>query len=137
MLIFVKVSFSKYYLLFTILRPFGTKKSIRRKVDHGGQILLWYWQHATNLAKVIVFIVYMSSARVFMWVRGRAEQKRSLTFCVFGQTKNKCFSSSTFPSRSLDKTSLCMARLSTHLTLPQVVCCHTEIRLEFFAAEHN
>jgi hypothetical protein len=25
-------------LLFTILRPFGTRESIRRKVDHGGQI---------------------------------------------------------------------------------------------------
>jgi len=49
---------------FTILRPFGTKESIRRKVDHGGQIVLWYWQHATNLA--------------------RAKQKRSLIFCVFG-----------------------------------------------------
>jgi hypothetical protein len=51
----------------------------------------------TNLAKATVFIVCMSSTRVLMWVRGRAEQKRSLTFCVFGQTRNMCFSSSTFP----------------------------------------
>jgi hypothetical protein len=33
-------SFSKLQtcicLLFTILRPFGTKESIKRKVDHGG-----------------------------------------------------------------------------------------------------
>jgi hypothetical protein len=29
-----------YCLLFTILRPFGTRKSIRRKVDHGGQIVV-------------------------------------------------------------------------------------------------
>jgi hypothetical protein len=28
--------------LFTVLRPFGTKESIRQKVDHGGQIILWY-----------------------------------------------------------------------------------------------
>jgi hypothetical protein len=39
----------------------------------------------------------MSSTRVLMWVRGRAEQKRSLNFCVFGETTSKCFSSSTFP----------------------------------------
>ncbi len=84
-------------LLFTILRPFGTKESIGRKVDHGGQIVLWYWQHATNLAKATMFVVCTSSARVLMWVRGRVKQKRSLTFCVFGQIRNKCFSSSTFP----------------------------------------
>jgi len=71
-------------LLFTILRPFGTRKSIRQKVDHGGQIVLWYWQHATNLIEATVFVVCMSSARVFVWVRGKVEQKRSLTFCVFG-----------------------------------------------------
>ncbi len=29
-----------YCLLFTILRLFGTKESIRGKVDHGGQIVL-------------------------------------------------------------------------------------------------
>jgi hypothetical protein len=28
-----------YYKLFPILRPFGTKKSIRQNVDHGGQIV--------------------------------------------------------------------------------------------------
>jgi len=39
----------------------------------------------------------MSLARVLMWVKGRVEQKRSLTFCVFGHIKNKCSSSSTFP----------------------------------------
>jgi hypothetical protein len=33
---------------------------------------------------VIMFVVYMSLARVLVWVRGRAEKKRSLTFCVFG-----------------------------------------------------
>jgi hypothetical protein len=27
-------------LLFTILHPFWTRESIRRKVDHGGQIVL-------------------------------------------------------------------------------------------------
>ncbi len=38
--------------MFTILRPFGTRESIRQKADHHeGQIVLWYWQHATNLAK--------------------------------------------------------------------------------------
>jgi hypothetical protein len=42
-------------LLFTILRPFGIRESIRRKVDHGGQIVLWYWQHATNLARATMF----------------------------------------------------------------------------------
>jgi len=39
----------------------------------------------------------MSLARVLVWVRGRVEQKCSLTFCVFGQIRSKCFSSSTFP----------------------------------------
>jgi hypothetical protein len=33
---------SVYCLLFTILRPFGTKESIKRKVDHGGQIVFSY-----------------------------------------------------------------------------------------------
>jgi hypothetical protein len=84
-------------LLFTILRPFRTKESIRRKVDHRGQIVLWYWQHATNLVRATMFIVCMSLARVLVWVRGKAEQKCSRTFCVFGQTRSKCSSSSTFP----------------------------------------
>ncbi len=44
-----------------------------------------------------MFIVCMSSARMFMWVRGTVEQKRSLTFCVFGHIRSKCSSSSTFP----------------------------------------
>jgi hypothetical protein len=91
------ILFIIYCLLFTILRPFGTRESIKRKVDHGGQIVLWYCQHATNLAKATVFVVYMILARMLVWVRGRAEQKCSLTFCVFGQTKSKCSSSSTFP----------------------------------------
>ncbi len=69
-------------LLFTILHPFGTRESIRRKVDCGGQIVLWYWQHATNFARATVFIVYMSATRMLVWVRGRAEQKRSLTFYI-------------------------------------------------------
>jgi hypothetical protein len=88
---------SVYYLLFTTLCPFGTKESIRWKVDNGGQIILWYWQHATNLARATMFVVCMSSTRVLMWVRGRVEQKYSLTFYVFGQTRSKCSSSSTFP----------------------------------------
>jgi hypothetical protein len=57
-------------LLFTILRPFGTRESIRQKVDHGGQIVLWYWQHATNLARLAraaMFVVCMSSVRVLVW----------------------------------------------------------------------
>jgi len=73
-----------YYLLFTILHPFGTRESIRQKVDHGGQIVLCYWPHATNLVRAIVFVVCMSSLRVLVWMRGRVEQKRSLTFYVFG-----------------------------------------------------
>jgi hypothetical protein len=83
-----------YCVLFRILRPFGTRESIRRKVDHGGQIVLWYWQHVTNLARATMFMVCMNSTRV--WVKGKVEQKRSLTFCVFGQTRSKCSSSSTF-----------------------------------------
>jgi hypothetical protein len=86
-----------FCLLLTILRPFGTRESIRRKIDHGGQIVLWYWQHATNLARATVFVVCKSLARVLMWVRGRVEQKHSLIFCVFGQIRSKCSSSSTFP----------------------------------------
>jgi len=71
-----------------------TRESIRWKVDHGGQIIFWYWQHATNLAKATVFVICMSSAKVLVWVRGRVEQKHSLTFCVFGQIRRKCSSSS-------------------------------------------
>jgi hypothetical protein len=37
-----KVIGKKYCLLFTFLRLFGTIDSIRRKVDHGGQIVLWH-----------------------------------------------------------------------------------------------
>ncbi len=70
-------------LLYTILCAFGTRGSIKRKVDHGRQIVLWYWQHATNLARVTVFVVRMSSTRVLMWVRGKVEQKCSLTLWVF------------------------------------------------------
>jgi len=38
---------------------------------------------------------------MLVWVKGRVEQKRSLTFCVFGQIRSKCFSSSTFPKSQL------------------------------------
>ncbi len=86
-----------HYLLFIILHMFGTRKSIRQKVDHGGQIILWYWQHSTNLARVIVFVICMNSTRVLMWVGGKVEHNRSLTFYVFGQVRSKCYSSSTFP----------------------------------------
>jgi predicted membrane protein len=30
-------------LLFTILRPFWTRTSIKRKADHGRYIVFWYW----------------------------------------------------------------------------------------------
>ncbi len=53
--------------MFTILHPFETRESIRRKVDHEGQIALWYWQHVTNLARATVFVVCMSSARVLVY----------------------------------------------------------------------
>ncbi len=36
----MQVVLSYVCLLFTILHPFGTKKSIRRKVDHEGHIVL-------------------------------------------------------------------------------------------------
>jgi hypothetical protein len=48
-------NFLPFYLLFTIV--------------------LWYCQHATNLTRATVFVVCMSSTRVLVWVRGRAEQK--------------------------------------------------------------
>jgi hypothetical protein len=41
------------------------------------------------------------------------------------------------PSHNLDKAFLRMARPSTHLALPQVMCCHTKIGLELSAIEHN
>jgi hypothetical protein len=44
-----------------------------------------------------MFVICMNLARMVVCVRGRVEQKRSLTFYVFKQTKSKCFSSSTFP----------------------------------------
>jgi hypothetical protein len=127
----------KDYLLFIILHPFWTKESIRQKVDHGGHIVLSYWQHATNLAKATMFVVYMSSTKVLVWARGRAKQKRSLTFSVFGQTRSKSSSSSTFPNCNPDKASLHMARPSTHLALLQVACCHTETRPKLSTTEHN
>jgi hypothetical protein len=124
-------------LLFTILHPFGTKESVKQKTDHGGQIVFWYWQHATNLATATMFVVCMSSTIVLVWVRGRAEQKRSLTFCVFGQTRSKCFSSFTFPNCNPNKASMCMACLSMHLALLQTARCHTEIRPELSTAKHS
>ncbi len=68
---------------------------------------------------------------MLMWVRGKAKQKRSLTFCVFGQTRSMCSSPLPSPSRNLDKAFQRMARLSTHLALPQAVCCHTETGQNF------
>jgi len=41
------------------------------------------------------------------------------------------------PSRSPDKASLRMARPSTHLALPQVVCCHTKTEPKLFTVEHS
>ncbi len=87
------ISQSIYCILLKILRSFWTREFIRWNVDHGGKIVLWYCQHATNLAKATVFVVCMSSARMLVWVRGRVEQKRSLTFYVFGQIRSKCSSS--------------------------------------------
>ncbi len=52
-----------------------------------------------------MFVVCMSSAKVLVWVRGRVEQKCFLIFCVLGQTRSKCFSSSTF-SKSQPRQSL-------------------------------
>jgi len=48
-----------------------------------------------------MFVVCMSSARMLVWVRGKVEQKRSLTFYVFGHIRSKCSSSSTFPKSQL------------------------------------
>jgi hypothetical protein len=53
------VFFYLFHLLFTILRPFGTRASIRQKADHGGQIVLSYRQHATKLVRAIVFVICM------------------------------------------------------------------------------
>jgi hypothetical protein len=41
------------------------------------------------------------------------------------------------PNRSFDKASQRMARLSTHLTLPRVVSCHTETEPKLSAVKHN
>jgi len=38
---------------------------------------------------------------MLVWVRGKVEQKRSLTFYVFGHIRSKCSSSSTFPKSQL------------------------------------
>jgi hypothetical protein len=121
----------------TILHPFQTRKSIRRKADHGGQIVLTTGSMSQNLAKVTMFVVCMSSTRMLMWVRSRAKQKHSLTFCVFGQTRSKCFHHLPSPSRNPNKGFMRMARLSTHLTLPQVACCHNEIRPKLSTVEHS
>jgi hypothetical protein len=56
-MIFVSKKTKTNEVLFTILCPFEIRESIRRKVDHEGQIVLWYWQHATNLARATVFLV--------------------------------------------------------------------------------
>ncbi len=50
-----------------------------------------------------MFVVCMSSVRVLVWVRGKVKQKRSLTFCVFGQIRSKCSSSSAFPKLQLQQ----------------------------------
>jgi hypothetical protein len=49
-----------------LLIVYKFRESIRRKVDHGGQIVLWYWQHVINLTRVTVFVVCMSPARVLV-----------------------------------------------------------------------
>ncbi len=70
--------------LFTIERPFGIRESIGRKVDHGGQIILWYGQHVTNLARVTVFIVCMSSAKPIKEKKKekkKANEKEKLVMC--------------------------------------------------------
>jgi hypothetical protein len=66
-----------------------------------------------------------------------AEEKRSLTFVYLDKQGASALHSQSSPNHSLNKASLCMACPSTHLTLPQVVNCHTEIEPNFFATEHN
>jgi hypothetical protein len=68
-----------------------------------------------------MFVVCMSLVRVLMWVKGKAEQNCSLTFCVFGQTRSKCSYPQPPPNHSLNKASMHMAHLSTNLALRQVV----------------
>jgi len=53
---------SSVCLLFTILRPFGTRESIRRKVDHGGQIVLWY----TQGWRVIIVVVQVRVVKIYL-----------------------------------------------------------------------
>jgi hypothetical protein len=71
-----------------------------------------------------------------MWVRGRAEQKHSLTLRVFGQTRSKCSSSSTFP-KSQPQQRLSVYGMPFHALPVQAVCYHTETILELSTFEHN
>jgi hypothetical protein len=74
------------YLLFIILHLFETRESIRRKVDHGGQIVLWYWQHVINLARGD----HGRSLHELNKSAGVDErQGQTKVFCGFGKTINK------------------------------------------------
>ncbi len=42
------VSLVKVFTVYNFTSVWDQRESIRQKVDHGGQIVLWYWQHATN-----------------------------------------------------------------------------------------
>jgi hypothetical protein len=79
----------------------------------------------------------MNLTRMLVCVKGRAKLKHSLTFCVFEIQGISVFHPLPSPSHSLDKTSLRMASLSTHLALPQAACCHIETMPKFFVAEHS
>ncbi len=76
------ISFLIFICLFTILCPFEIREFVRRKVDHGGQIVLWYWQHATNLTRATVFVVCMSSARVLHFSFDKTPSLEELTLAI-------------------------------------------------------
>jgi hypothetical protein len=80
----------QFYVRLGLESPLDERQIIEDSLSFGTSSMLQTWLGAT------MFIIYMSSTRVLVWVKGRAEQKCSLTFYVFGQTRSKCFSSSTF-----------------------------------------
>jgi hypothetical protein len=62
-------------LLFTILHPFGTRESIRRKVDHGGQIVKLllmnqFWEQKSNFSPLpfVVGLAYQGEDIVFRFI---------------------------------------------------------------------
>jgi hypothetical protein len=63
------------------------------KLDQGDRIRnLHEFNKSVSVGeKTTVFVVCMSSARVLVWVKGRAKQKRSLILCIWTDKEQVLF----------------------------------------------